>query len=151
MASRNLYDKAAAKEIQDRLEKFTANAARKWGSMSAGQMLKHMNTAYAVALGKQKLKPAQPLAMLAGNPLGRWLMIDILEWPKSTPTAPEFIVKEEADFETEKSNLQGNIHAFLATDPSAQGEHPIFGKMDKATWGKLMYKHTDHHLRQFGC
>lgn len=29
-------------------------------------------------------------------------------------------------------------------------EHPFFGKMTGEDWGHLMYKHLDHHFRQFG-
>ena len=28
--------------------------------------------------------------------------------------------------------------------------HPAFGKLSKEQWGKMQYKHLDHHLRQFG-
>lgn len=28
--------------------------------------------------------------------------------------------------------------------------HPIMGSYTPAEWGKGMYKHLDHHLRQFG-
>lgn len=28
--------------------------------------------------------------------------------------------------------------------------HPFFGKMSAREWGLIGYKHTDHHLRQFG-
>jgi hypothetical protein len=28
--------------------------------------------------------------------------------------------------------------------------HPSFGKMDKSQWGRLIYIHLDHHLKQFG-
>ncbi len=29
--------------------------------------------------------------------------------------------------------------------------HPFFGKITKEQGGRLVYKHIDHHLRQFGC
>lgn len=151
MSVKNLYSSGVAEGIIKRLEKIQPNTPRKWGSMSPAQMFKHMNTAFGVAIGREKLQPTQPMATLAGNPLGRWLMIDVFPWPQGSPTAPEFIVKDEADFDSEKARLMETIKEFLATDPSKVGSHPIFGSMDKAMWGKLMYKHTDHHLRQFGC
>jgi hypothetical protein len=151
MAVKSLYDKAAADDILRRLDKLDAGVTRQWGTMSVGQMLKHMNIAYEVALGKQQLQPNLLLTLLVGNPFGRWILIDLMEWPHSMRTVPEFIVKDDSDLTIEKSALLENIRVFLATDPSAIGAHPIFGKMDKKTWGKLMYRHTDHHLRQFGC
>ena len=29
-------------------------------------------------------------------------------------------------------------------------DHPAFGPMSHKAWGKLVYKHTEHHLKQFG-
>jgi len=29
-------------------------------------------------------------------------------------------------------------------------EHPAFGRLTARQWGVLGYRHTDHHLRQFG-
>jgi hypothetical protein len=29
--------------------------------------------------------------------------------------------------------------------------HPFFGRMTQEETGVLAYKHSDHHLRQFGC
>jgi hypothetical protein len=28
--------------------------------------------------------------------------------------------------------------------------HPAFGTLSSATWGVLVYRHTDHDLKQFG-
>lgn len=28
--------------------------------------------------------------------------------------------------------------------------HPFFGKLTSEQWGKGIYKHLDHHLKQFG-
>jgi hypothetical protein len=30
-------------------------------------------------------------------------------------------------------------------------EHPAFGKLSTRAWGVLIYRHMDHHLRQFGA
>jgi hypothetical protein len=29
--------------------------------------------------------------------------------------------------------------------------HPVFGVMSRNDWGRWGYRHTDHHLRQFGA
>jgi hypothetical protein len=29
-------------------------------------------------------------------------------------------------------------------------DHPVFGRMRGSSWGVLVYRHMDHHLRQFG-
>ena len=42
--------------------------------------------------------------------------------------------------------------SLVARGPAAAGEapHAFFGKLSGDEWGQLMYKHIDHHLRQFG-
>ena len=68
------------------------------------------------------------------------------------PTNPQFVMKDEKNFEEEKEKLISSIKRFnegkganLTTDP-----HPFFGKMSIDEWDKLFFKHIDHHLRQFG-
>lgn len=29
-------------------------------------------------------------------------------------------------------------------------EHPAFGKLSTKDWGVLVYRHIDHHFKQFG-
>ena len=65
----------------------------------------------------------------------------------------EFIIKSNFDFEQERSKLVQMVH-----DLGAKGEnaikleiHPFFGKMSKAEWGILFYKHLNHHLDQFSA
>ena len=31
-----------------------------------------------------------------------------------------------------------------------QDPHPFFGRMTGEEWDRLLWKHLDHHLRQFG-
>jgi hypothetical protein len=33
---------------------------------------------------------------------------------------------------------------------NAAPEHPAFGRLSGRAWGALVYRHMDHHLRQFG-
>lgn len=28
--------------------------------------------------------------------------------------------------------------------------HPLFGRMSTRDWDRLLYRHTNHHFRQFG-
>ncbi len=38
----------------------------------------------------------------------------------------------------------------LKKDQSEWPLHPVFGKFTKEQYGKMNYKHLDHHLTQFG-
>jgi len=72
---------------------------------------------------------------------------------KNGPTDPTFVVSKACDFGAERTRLVELINRFVARGEIAAGKetHPFFGKMTGQEWGELMYKHLDHHLRQFGA
>ena len=39
---------------------------------------------------------------------------------------------------------------FMILKTEIWNPHPMFGKFTMEQWGKMEYKHLDHHLRQFG-
>jgi hypothetical protein len=71
---------------------------------------------------------------------------------KNLPTAPEFKISNEPPFEEERLKLLADIRQFLLIDKIklAVKVHPFFGPMNENEWYELMYKHLDHHLKQFG-
>ena len=73
-------------------------------------------------------------------------------WKKNLPTAPNFLIKDQRDFDTEKKELTGLINQFHTAGYGNVGKfpHPFFGTFTQEQWGKSMYKHLDHHLTQFG-
>lgn len=144
-----LFDKTTQVQMLARVNKLTPSSQRQWGKMSVSQMLKHMSVAFAVPTGKIKL-PKDKLYYLSANPLTRWLLVKaITQWPKNMVTADSFIVKDDPAFEPAKKELLDNINAFLHAQ-SLDGQHPVFGVMDKELWGQAMYIHLNHHLEQFG-
>ena len=72
--------------------------------------------------------------------------------PGSSPTDPSFVVTDERDFERERARLTGLVARFCERGPAQAGKqlHSFLGRMSGDDWGTLMYKHLDHHLRQFG-
>ncbi|MBC7523286.1 MAG: DUF1569 domain-containing protein [Flavobacterium sp.] len=71
---------------------------------------------------------------------------------KNLPTAKEFKITFELDFEKEKANLKAKIYELgqKGEDVIKVKTHPFFGKMSPSEWGVLFYKHLDHHFKQFG-
>jgi len=62
------------------------------------------------------------------------------------------VVQDELDLGTERERLRGLIERFTAAGPAGGTMHPhsFFGRLTPEEWATLMYKHLDHHLRQFG-
>ena len=53
------------------------------------------------------------------------------------------------DFEKEKAQLLDMLNRFTESNMINE-QHPVFGKLTKEQWSKAMWKHLDHHLKQFG-
>jgi len=72
-------------------------------------------------------------------------------WRNGLPSASGFKVTDEKDFNKEKEVLESMINAFHEKKSQTEwNPHPVFGKFTAEQWGKMQYKHLDHHLRQFG-
>ena len=79
------------------------------------------------------------------------LMYNDKPWKKNIPTGKDFIITEEVDFSTEKENLLALINDFHSKKNKTEWvPHPVFGKFTPQQYGKMMYKHLDHHFTQFG-
>jgi hypothetical protein len=53
-------------------------------------------------------------------------------------------------FLEEKEALLAMVNEFSSQKERTEWpEHPIFGPFTPEQWGKLQYKHLDHHLQQF--
>jgi hypothetical protein len=74
-----------------------------------------------------------------------------MPWPKEAPTNPDFIASEPYDFEAERRRCLRLIDDFASRDlGDAWPENQDFGRMSGRDWSRLMARHLDHHLRQFG-
>jgi hypothetical protein len=115
--------------------------------MNVSQMMKHCSQWDEMALGKRKYKQS-----LLGKLFGRIALKDMMKdepVKKNLPTVPSFKIKEDAGFNQEKNKWVALMNEYK--DYSGDGIiHPFFGTMSKEQTGLLVYKHVDHHLRQFG-
>jgi Protein of unknown function (DUF1569) len=149
MEVKSLFDKTAYGEILQRLNSLTASSPRQWGKMTAAQMLTHCKEAYKVPLTSKPLK-RHPLSIIFS--LFSKTLYSNKPYKQNLPTAPNFIVKDERDFDKEKTEMLSIVKAFHEKGAAGIGDkvHPMFGKLTSEQWGKSMWKHLDHHLRQFG-
>ncbi len=134
--------------IISRINSLTPESNAQWGKMTVDQMFKHCTEAVNVAFGVNELK-VNFLMKLLGKMLKNKVFNS--EFGKNSPTAKEFIFTDKYDFEASKNEL---IEAFGKFSEGHQSikltKHPFWGKMTYEDWDKLMWKHLDHHLKQFG-
>ena len=136
-------------ELASRLASLDAGRRPRWGRMSATQMLRHLTCAMQMANGEIVCRPKRTPFSLPGI---KHLIILVLPFPRSAPTAPELLPVETGDWTAELQALEAQVARFLERPADAPlATHPLFGGLSRSMWGALVYKHTDHHLRQFGA
>lgn len=124
------------------------NSTAQWGKMNIYQMLKHCTLYDDMMLGKKKYK-----RVFLGRLFGKIALKDFVndESPikRNTPTLTELKVKEKnGNVVSERKKWVSQIEEYsLFLNPDII--HSFFGKLTKEQVGYLVYKHTDHHLRQF--
>jgi hypothetical protein len=103
-----------------------------------------------MAIGELSVPSAKKRAF-QGFPL-KHLLLYVVPFPKGTPTAPRLKPVEPSTFEDERAAVL-NLLERIGTGPRDGGgpAHPLFGSLTWNEWGVVVYKHVDHHLRQFGC
>jgi hypothetical protein len=146
---RNLFEPAAVQEIRDRLGRLRPDSKPQWGKMNVAQAMAHVANALENATGD-----ATPPRMFVGRIFGRLVKKLAIgnESPlkRNTPTAPGLLIVDERDFARERERVSGLVDRFAGKTVTSH-PHPFFGRMTAEEWGVLMYKHLDHHLRQFGA
>lgn len=140
--------------VEARLARLQPDSERRWGQMSAGGAICHLSDAFRMALDERPIAPIHaPL-----KPLVKLVALRLpLPWPGGRiRTLPEAEQGKggtpPTTFEHDRAELLTLIRRFAAAPPGAlRREHPMFGRMSRADWGRWAYRHMDHHLRQFGA
>lgn len=86
------------------------------------------------------------------KPMMRSVIIGPKAYKRNAPTAPYFKAVDVHDFELEKQRLLNNVSQY-STRGKEKAEcinHAWLGKLRSTEWSWAMYKHLDHHLKQFG-
>jgi hypothetical protein len=115
--------------------------------MNATQMIRHLASAVGMANGEIVCRPRRTPFSLPGI---KHLIILVLPFPRSAPTAPELIAGETGRWTDEMEALDAGMTRFVERPSVAPPvSHPLFGALSRTMWGAFLYKHTDYHLRQF--
>ena len=148
----NLYEPAKVENLKQRIGKLTLSSQRQWGTMTASQALAHCSAAMEMATG-DSLPPRMFIGRILA-PLVKNRAIHSAEpLKRNTPTAKDLVIKDDRDLAQEQQRLCQLINRFAAAGPQGCTKHPhtFFGPLTPEEWATLMYKHLDHHLRQFGA
>ncbi len=149
---KNLFDATVANQVKTRLGKLAPQSERRWGKMTPAQMLAHCSVSMQWAVGELVPEKAALPARLVGRLVKPMVFRNEDPLRKNSPTAKSLMVADERDLVKERERLSGLIDKFVAGGAAecTTNPHGFFGKLTPQEWAILMYKHLDHHLRQFG-
>ena len=145
---KTLFDPNVQVELLARFDAVKADSPARWGTMDAARMLAHCAEGLRMPVDL-KVKPGFPI-------LFGWMFkrIATSETPfrHGVPTARELTIAEPRDFEASRRHFLESWDKVKGGPSTIRNfRHPFFGHLDAGQWGILMYKHLDHHFRQFGA
>lgn len=152
--SKSMWDGESRRSLLARLARLKPTDSPRWGRFSAHAMVVHLGDGARMALGTMPVRRGRGAAVRALRLPGvRHLFVYVLPFPRNAPTARELLSTPPGDWNEDVATFARLSEALAAraTDPTSRWpEHPVFGRLTCRAWGALGYRHTDHHLRQFG-
>jgi len=145
-----IFDDATRGEFIGRINALTNNHTALWGKMSVYQMAKHCVIWNNWILGREQSVYRQGLL---GRIFGKMALKGLVENEKpmkrNMPAGRYFFTREkDGDLALQKRIWVEQV-AEYAHFSNPDFIHDFFGRMTTDEIGILVYKHTDHHLRQF--
>ncbi len=143
----NESDRAA---IVSRVQSLSVSSTGRWGTMDVTGMLQHLRRSALMCLGELSVASKTKRAFQV-FPL-KHLILYVLPFPKGAPTAAELKPGDATSFEEERTALLELLERIGTGAREGMGpDHPLFGRLSWREWGVATYKHSDHHLKQFGA
>lgn len=145
--SATLLNDADRAAIIARLRRVTPDRAPRWGLLSAPKMLCHvtdqMRVATGVIIGRHR-------DSLLRRTLLKWVVVysSMQPPPGKVQTVPEMLSTAPTTWDADMATCIRLINEVGLG--KANGRHPAFGPLSAREWGRVGWKHFDHHLRQFG-
>ena len=145
---KSIWQDESRRELHDRVARLSLESRPEWGRFTAPKMVCHLAESLKMAMGDLPVTPKR--SPIRFPPL-KQLIVYVAPFPKGVPTAPELLAREPRDWTNDVADVQMLLElAAACRTTDTWPEHPAFGKLSKRAWGVLIYRHTDHHLRQFG-
>jgi hypothetical protein len=147
---KSVFDTATREELVKRIHTLNPENKAQWGKMNVFEMLRHCTLCEDMFTGELRIK-----RVLIGRLLGKMILKKALKddrpFGKNSPTSPVLkTIGQTGDIDHQKKEWISRIEHY--SDYAAPHfVHPFFGPMTKEQIGFFVYKHADHHLRQFSA
>ena len=147
---KTVSDRETLERLIARFDALRPDSSALWGTMTASEMLCHLADATASVM-----TPGGHMARR--RPFLKWIALRApLAWPHNLRTPDQVNPKaggtRPTDFAADRQRAIDGLRALAATAPDGfSSHHGAFGPMSPKDWTIWAYRHTDHHLRQFGA
>ncbi len=147
---KNLFEQETVDEVLARIDMLQPATQRHWGKMDVAQMMAHCSASLDMASGRLNT-PRVFIGKLIG-PFVKAIYTNEKPLSRNSPTDKKLLVSDQRDFLREQEQLKLKVRQFCqgAEPQCTRHPHPFFGVLTPQDWSRGMYKHIDHHLRQFG-
>jgi hypothetical protein len=147
---KTLFQPDAIAELIFRIDNLQPASVRQWGKMDVAQMMAHCSATLDMASGRMNL-PRIFIGRLLG-PFVKPIFTNEKPFSKNSPTDKKLVISDARDFAREQEQLKAKLRQFHegGEERCTRHPHPFFGPLTPQDWSRGMYKHIDHHLRQFG-
>ncbi len=108
----SLFEPQVLQEITTRINKLQPTTQRKWGRMNVSQMLCHCNEALGTATGDTTTKTPFFIKLIA--PMIKKTVMEQKPYKEGLPTAKEFVIKDDKNFDEERQKLLERINKFIS-------------------------------------
>jgi len=148
---KNLFEQNTVDEVISRIDSLQRASQRQWGKMDIAQMMAHCSRTMDMASGT--LNPSRMFVGRLIGPLFKPIFTNEKPFGKNSPTDKALLIADQKDFAREQEHLKLKVRQFYAGGEArcTRHPHPFFGSLTPEVWSRGMYKHLDHHLRQFGA
>lgn len=156
---KSIFDRETRADVVRRIGSLQPDSKPLWGKMTVGQMVRHCSLCEEYYFGKMPVRRSLLGRVIGKFAIGQLLKNDSTQLGKNAPTNATFKVTEKAengvtqnavDLEKAKAGWRTLIEDYGSYSRD-HFDHWFFGRMSREQLGQFIYKHCDHHLRQFGC
>lgn len=151
ISMKTVFDAYYREQLIGRIEQIHENSSAVWGKMNVGQMVQHNTYWNRWMLGADSHTYKQAfLGKIFGKIALKRMVKDDKPFDKNIPSSEQFKARGQ------NNDIAADKLAWIVLLRDYENYrnpdfvHDFFGKMTKEEIGVLVYKHTDHHLRQFG-
>lgn len=148
---KTLENERERREVLDRLSRLQVDSERRWGRMTAHQMICHLIDSLRAALGEKHISQNSSVFK---RTIYKWGALWVpLRWPHDIKTHPE-IDQQMGGTQPGRIRQRHGFRTLFHRYCGWEGKFAPHGRMGQLSRIERMrhaYLHIDHHFRQFGA